>query len=84
LKLLIIMGIFKYVTNRTLASKNGTEGAGKVKVFVKNDSDRLEGEYKCPECGNEGNVSQEFKRPISIKCGKCGITIKLPKLKGKK
>jgi len=78
------MGMFKYVTNRTLASKDGREDAGRVKVFVKNDSDMLEGEYKCPECGNEGKINQDFKRPIKVRCEKCEHLMKLPKLKGKK
>ena len=78
------MGIYKYVTNRTLASKDGNESAGKIKAFVKNESDVLEGEYVCPECGNQDKINQEFKRPISFKCSKCDQTIKLPKLKGKK
>jgi ribosomal protein S27E len=78
------MGIYKYVTNRTFTSKDGVEDAGKIKAFVKTDSDTLEGEYKCPECGNEGKINQIFKRPISVKCDKCGYTIKVPKLKGKK
>lgn len=76
--------MFKYVTNRTLASKDGKEAAGRVKAFVKTDADMLEGEYKCPECGNEGKIGQEFKRPLSVKCEQCGNVIKLPKLKGKK
>jgi len=78
------MGMFKYVTNRTLVSKDGNEEAGRIKAFVKSDSNSLEGEYKCPECGNEGSINQEFIRPISVKCEKCGHAMKLPKLKGKK
>ncbi len=76
--------MFKYVTNRTIASKDGREDAGRIKVCVKSDSDALEGEYRCPECGHEGKVNQEFKRPLSVKCEGCGHVIKLPKLKGKK
>ena len=78
------MGKYKYVTNRTLDSKDGRPAAGRVKVFVLDGSDRLEGEYKCPECGHEGRVSQEFKRPINVECVGCGYKMKLPKLKGKK
>lgn len=78
------MGMFKYVTNRTIASKDGNDSAGRIKAFVKSDADVLEGEYRCPECGNEGKISQEFKRPLSVKCEKCGNMMKLPKLKGKK
>ena len=78
------MGNFRYVTYRAVANKAGKEDAGKIKAFVKNGSDTLEGEYKCPECGNEGKVNQAFKRPINVKCGKCGFLLKMPKLKGKK
>ena len=78
------MGVFKYVTNRTFANKVGDESAGKIKAFVKSDSNTLEGEYKCPECGNEGSINHEFKRPLCVKCEKCGLSMKLPKLKGKK
>ena len=78
------MGVFKYVTNRTIPSRDGKEDAGRVKAFVKNDSDVLEGEYRCPECGNEGTINQAFSRPISVRCEKCEHLMKLPKLKGKK
>ncbi|RLI96514.1 MAG: hypothetical protein DRO99_04315 [Candidatus Aenigmatarchaeota archaeon] len=78
------MGAFRYVTNRTLADKEGNADAGRIKAFVKNGSDMLEGEYKCPGCGNEGMINQFFKRPISVKCENCGFLMKLPKLKGKK
>jgi hypothetical protein len=78
------MGMFRYVTNRTLPNKAGKEDAGRVKAFVRNGSDTLEGEYRCPECGTEGRIKQVFNRPINIKCGKCGFLIRLPRLKGKK
>ena len=77
------MGMFRYVTNRALVNHAGREDAGRVKAFVRNGSEVLEGEYKCPECESEGKVSQVFRRPINIKCGKCGFLIRLPKLKGK-
>jgi len=77
------MGMFKYVTNRTFTDSSGKD-AGMVKVFVKNDSDVLEGKYICPACGNEGVVSQRFEKPLKVKCGKCGHVMNLPKLKGKK
>lgn len=77
------MGHFRYVTNRTLANKQGQE-AGKIRVIVKNDSDQLEGDYTCPECTKSGKVHQLFKRPITVRCESCKATMKLPRLKGKK
>ena len=76
--------MFKYVTNRTLASKDGRQDAGRVKAFVKSDSDIIEGDYRCPECMHEGSINQAFERPIKVICEKCGHVMKLPKLKGKK
>lgn len=76
------MGNFKYVSNRTFMSKAGQE-AGRIKVMVKNGSEKLEGSYTCPECGHEGEVDQAFRRPISVKCDACKFTIKLLKMKGK-
>ena len=78
------MGKYKYVTNRILESKAGRPDAGRVKAFVLNGSDKLEGEYRCPECGHEGKISQTFKRPIIVECGSCGHKMRLPRLKGKK
>lgn len=78
------MGKFCYVTNRTLDSKAGVNEAGRAKIFVLTGTNTLEGDYRCPECGHEGKINQEFKRPISFRCEKCEFLIKLPKLKGKK
>ncbi len=59
------------------------ENGGKVRVLVL--SDRIaRAEYICPKCGFCGFVEAEWKRPFSVKCEKCGATIKVPKLKGKK
>ncbi len=77
------MGNFRYITCRTVANRSGEE-KGRVKAFVRNGSDNIEGEYKCPECENKGKINQIFKRPINIKCEKCGFLMRLPKLKGKK
>jgi ribosomal protein L37AE/L43A len=76
------MGQFRYVTNRTIANKAGQE-SGRVRVMVKNGSDTAEGDYQCPECAYNGAVNQAFKRPLSVRCEKCGFLMRLPKLKGK-
>ena len=73
---------YRYVTNRSLVNKAGKEN-GHIKVLVKVDSSQAEGDFHCPECDFKGKVNQPFKRPINVKCTGCGITIKLPKLKGK-
>jgi transcription elongation factor Elf1 len=75
------MGMFSFITNRTLPSQTGKDDAGRVKAFVKTGSNTLEGEYTCPDCGKSGRISQPFKRPLVIKCGGCGDSLKLPRLK---
>jgi len=77
------MGMFRYITNRTLPNKAGKENAGRIRAFVKTGSNTLEGEYVCPECGNEGKINQVFRRPLSIRCEKCNLLMRMPKLKGK-
>ena len=77
------MSQFKYITNRTIPNKAGEE-RGKIKAVVKAGSDILEGEYICAECQFAGKVDQPFRRPLSVKCEKCGFLMRLPKLKGKK
>ena len=74
------MGNYRYITNRTLRNKNGEE-KGRLKAFVRNESDRVEGEYQCPECGGNGKVDQVWKRPLNVKCSRCGFLIKIPKMK---
>jgi peptide subunit release factor 1 (eRF1) len=74
------MGQYKYVTNRTLTDASG-QPKGRIKVLVPADSDTAQVEYACPECGHSEKKSQPWARPFSIKCGKCGMIIKIPKLK---
>ena len=66
-----------YHTLRTL------ENGGKIRVLVLQDN-IAKVEYICVKCGFYGFLEAGWKRPFSIKCGKCSATIKLPKLKGKK
>jgi len=75
------MGMFSFMTNRTLPNKAGKEDAGRVKAFVKTGGSTLEGDYTCPECGKSGKVNQIFKRPIVVKCRDCGESIKLARIK---
>jgi peptide subunit release factor 1 (eRF1) len=75
---------YKYVTNRTLPNKAGELDKGNVRVLVPNDSDTAQVAYKCPECGNQEQLKQPWKRPFSVRCSKCSYLMKLPKLKGKK
>ena len=74
------MGQFKFVSNRSVKNEKGEE-TGKIKIFVKSDSNTAEGDYKCPECLNEGKINQEFSRPFFVICQKCNFKINLPKLK---
>ncbi len=59
------------------------ENGGKMRVLVWNDS-IARTEYVCPKCGFYSYEELQWKRPFSVKCAKCGLVIKVPKLKGKK
>lgn len=59
------------------------ENGGKMRVLVLPDN-IARTEYVCPKCGFCGYSETQWKRPFSVKCEKCGATIKVPKLKGKK
>jgi ribosomal protein L37AE/L43A len=74
------MGNYSYITNRTLQNARGEE-KGRVAVRVKTGSATAEYNYTCPECGDSRSGQQEFRRPIMVKCQKCGYLMKLPKLK---
>ncbi len=74
------MGLYKYVTNRTLPNKAGEE-KGKIKVLVPNDSDTAQVDYVCPECEFSEHREQEWARPFVVTCSKCNANIKIPKLK---
>lgn len=56
------------------------ENGGKVRVLVW-DENVARAEYVCPKCGFYGYSEQQWKRPFSVKCEKCGFIIKVPKLK---
>lgn len=74
------MGNYSYVTNRTLRNKIGEE-RGRLKAFVRNGSSNIEGDYDCPECSSKGKISQAWKRPLTVRCAKCGFLMKIPKMK---
>lgn len=67
------------------------ENNGKVRALVVKGDKILHIEYVCPKCGHYAYITQEYK-PVSksakirfiLKCAKCGETIKVEKLKGKK
>ncbi len=59
------------------------DNGGKIRVLVLPDK-IARTEYICPKCGHYGYTESPWVRPFSVKCEKCGATIKVPKLKGKK
>ncbi len=67
-----------YHTNRSVKNSKG-EITGSIRVLVPKDTAMVE--YKCPECAHEAYVEQPWKRPFSVKCGKCGLKISVPKLR---
>jgi peptide subunit release factor 1 (eRF1) len=63
-----------YHTLRTL------ENNGKIRVLVLKGENIARCEYICPKCGHYAYCEKEWKRPFSVKCEKCGATIKVPRL----
>lgn len=69
-----------YHTNRTTISKAG-KPSGNIRVLVAKADSIARTEYTCPECGHSAYDEQEWKRPFSVKCAKCGLRITVPKMK---
>ena len=74
-----------YHTIRTL------ENNGRVRALVVKGETVLHIEYTCPKCGHSAyktqewvNVSKGAKIKFILDCEKCGLKIKVEKLKGKK
>ncbi len=54
---------------------------GKIRILVPPKSTTAMVEYTCPECRHSAYVEQEWKRPFSVKCAKCGFKITVSKMK---
>ena len=74
------VGMYRYVTNRTLKNK-ANDDKGRIKVLVPADSDTAQVDYVCPECAFSEHKEQPWQRPFFAKCSKCGAMMKIPKLK---
>lgn len=63
-------------------SKNSKgEPTGKIRVLVPPHSNTAMTEYTCPECKHSAYKEQEWKRPFSTKCDKCGFKLSVSKMK---
>lgn len=67
------------------------ENNGKIRALVVKGENIIHIELICPKCGNYDYHTEEWKQVskaakirFSIKCTKCGNTVKVEKLKGKK
>lgn len=65
------------------------ENGGKVRALVIKGDSALHIEYTCPKCKHSGYKKEEWKHVskaakvrFSVKCDKCGLAIKVEKLKG--
>ena len=56
------------------------ENNGKIRVLVLKEDGIARCEYICPYCSHYGYEEKPWKRPFSVKCGKCGKSIRVPKL----
>lgn len=69
-----------YHTWRDAKNKKG-EPTGKIRVLVPPHSSTAMVDYTCPECKHTGYKEQEWKRPFSMKCDKCGFLLRVSKMK---
>ncbi len=69
-----------YHTNRSAKNAEGVF-TGRIRILVPKGDGIARCEYTCPECKYEAYAEQEWKRPFSIKCEKCGFRISVPKLR---
>ena len=74
-----VSGNYRYITNRTISGKSGKQG--NIAIRVPKESDTADVRYRCPECQHSELTKQEWKRPFSVKCSKCGLLIRVPRLK---
>lgn len=70
----------EYITTRNLENREG-KLTGKIRVIVWKGEGVAHVNYTCPECGYTEKTTKEWKRPFSVKCGKCGFLIRVPRLK---
>ena len=74
-----VSGNYRYITNRSIRGKSGQ--AGNIAIRVPKGSDIADVRYRCPECQHTEMTQQEWRRPFSVKCSKCGFLIRVPRLK---
>lgn len=74
------MSSFAYFTNRMIKNEEGVV-VGSIRIMVPKDSTNAEVDYKCPKCAVSEKAKAPWKKPFSIKCGKCGFLIKVPSLR---
>ena len=67
------------------------ENGSKIRALVVKGEPDMHVEYVCGKCGHEAYVKEEYKKVSKAakirwktKCEKCGLAIKIEKLKGKK
>lgn len=69
-----------YHTWRDAKNAKG-QRAGAIRVLVPKSDGLARCEYICPECQHYGYVKQEWKRPFSVRCKKCGFKISVPRMR---
>jgi len=83
----------EYITTRPLENSKG-EIKGKIRIVKLMGEEEATVELTCPQCGFSEKRKEAWQEPFvvgtgikkkfTVKCGKCGLQIKLLKLKKEK
>ena len=79
-----------YTTTRSLENSKG-EAKGRIRILKLVGEKEATVEFTCPECNSAENRKENWTEPFvevtgasqkfNIKCGKCGFSVKMLKLK---
>lgn len=80
----------EYITTRELENSAG-EAKGKIRISKMKEEGSAKVEFTCPECSASERRSEAWAEPFvtgegsskkfNVKCGKCGFSVKVLKLK---
>jgi len=69
-----------YITTRDLQNSHG-QITGRIRIILLKGESQADVDLKCPECQFSEKRKEEWKKPFSTKCNKCGFLIKVISLR---